>query len=84
MTAKKLTVSPPAAWPAGNDKENIFRKIGTSSSAELSSWSVLGRRIGSPVEFETAEKTRLRYPDGRDLADVETCDTLAGQPTDDP
>jgi hypothetical protein len=43
-----------------------------------------GDALGSLVEFQTPEQIRREYPDGvQKLADGETWNTIAGQPTDD-
>ncbi len=43
-----------------------------------------GDALGSLVEFRTPAQIRRQYPDGvRELADGGTCNTIAGQPTDD-
>lgn len=43
-----------------------------------------GDALGSLVEFQSAERIAMRYPDGvHDLVDGGTWDTIAGQPTDD-
>ena len=43
-----------------------------------------GDALGSLVEFQTPEQIRQEYPNGvRELAHGGTCNTIAGQPTDD-